>query len=75
MSDWRDSANCLGINTELFFPDKGNNLDRSIVRICKACEVQKECLEFALSRPDIVGFWAGTTGRRSEEHTSELQSH
>jgi adenine-specific DNA glycosylase len=33
---------------------------------CDACPVQKDCLAYALSYPDLRGIWAGTTenGRR-----------
>src|SRR5262249_15175478 len=29
--------------------------------LCADCAVQSPCLEFALSRPDLVGIWAATT--------------
>ena len=46
---WHERANCLGVDPDLFFPERGAST-REAKAVCGGCE-------------------------RSEEHTSELQSH
>jgi hypothetical protein len=60
MDNWRASANCQGIPTEDFFPFNDNTYrNRSLlVRTCAGCSVRE-----ALSVPDTLGWWAGTTDK------------
>lgn len=62
---WRDQAACAreGINTDDFFPEVGETVHRTVIQICKSCPVQAECLEYALSIPELLGYWAGTYPR------------
>jgi WhiB family redox-sensing transcriptional regulator len=63
MDNWRASANCQGIPTEDFFPfnDSTYRNRNLLVRVCAGCSVKEECLEEALSVPETLGWWAGTT--------------
>jgi WhiB family redox-sensing transcriptional regulator len=67
LTDWAESANCLGENMAHFFPD-----DESAPRggkkayvmgkaICAQCSVKDECLSFALITETTHGLFGGLT--------------
>jgi excisionase family DNA binding protein len=57
---WRDDSLCRKHPTQWWFA--GGHSDTSLAKsICSGCVVQKPCLDFALSRPDLLGIWAATT--------------
>ena len=59
---WRQQASCIGFDTEMFFPNKGQKVHPMIRKACANCPVKAECLEFAVGLgQELVGFWAGTT--------------
>lgn len=62
MSDWRQSALCGQTDPEEFFPVKGGDVSLAC-RICQACGVRLECLEFALTHNETTGVWGGLTDR------------
>lgn len=59
---WQDRALCAQTDPEAFFPEKGGST-RAAVRVCGACEVRTECLEYALAHDERYGIWGGTTER------------
>jgi WhiB family redox-sensing transcriptional regulator len=64
-TDWMKEAACRGMDTNLWFPVNGalkSDL-QTPKAICAACPVITPCLDVALSDPDTVGVWGGTTGR------------
>ena len=62
---WRDYANCLGEDSDIFFPMVGGSARRAR-SICADCGVRSECLKFALDyRPVLTyGVWGGMTERQ-----------
>lgn len=62
MRDWRALANCVGMDTSVFFPERGELLLEA-QRICAGCEVREECLGEAMRRPDTHGIWGGVSER------------
>lgn len=55
-------ALCKEIGGEIFFPEKHESyLVYYAKAICRRCPVLDECKEYALSNPDLVGVWGGTT--------------
>lgn len=59
--DWREKANCQGIDVDEFFAEHTSYANRPLLeRVCANCDVQLECLAFAL-KYDVIGWWAGTT--------------
>lgn len=62
---WRDSAACAGADPELFFPAGYSGLHVAVVReakrVCDACAVRVECLEFALATDQDEGVWGALT--------------
>jgi WhiB family redox-sensing transcriptional regulator len=60
--DWRDQAACLGLDPQVFYPTTDEEADDAR-RICDACAVKSECLEYALARREKDGIWGGATER------------
>ncbi|PFG27103.1 WhiB transcriptional regulator [Corynebacterium renale] len=60
--EWQDQALCAQTDPEAFFPEKGGST-REAKRICKACPVRDECLEFALEHDERFGIWGGLSDR------------
>ena len=61
-AEWRDSALCLEVDGDLFFPDLGA-LPGKVKTICAACDVTAQCLAYALAHEPDFGFYAGTSPR------------
>lgn len=59
---WREHALCAETDPEAFFPEKGGST-REAKRVCAACEVRAECLEYALSQDERFGIWGGLSER------------
>lgn len=62
-------ASCAETDPEAFFPQKGESA-RPAKSICRLCEMQPECLEWALGNAEQWGIWAGMTVR---ERQAELR--
>ncbi len=59
---WQADALCAQTDPEAFFPEKGGST-RDAKRICTACEVRTECLEYALENDERFGIWGGLSER------------
>ena len=59
---WHDQANCLGVDPDLFFPERGAST-REAKEVCRGCVVRAECLEYALSNGEKFGIWGGMSER------------
>jgi WhiB family redox-sensing transcriptional regulator len=59
---WQEQALCAQTDPESFFPEKGGST-REAKRICAACDVRQECLEYALARDERFGIWGGMSER------------
>jgi len=59
---WQDLANCLGVDPDLFFPERGAST-REAKEVCRGCVVQHECLEAALANGEKFGIWGGMSER------------
>ena len=59
---WQDDSACAkeGIHVDDFFPEVGVAVHNTVKMICRSCPVQEQCLAYALSIPDLQGYWAGT---------------
>lgn len=55
---WMDDGLCAQTDPEAFFPERGGST-RDAKRICMACEVRVECLEYALGNGEQFGVWGG----------------
>jgi WhiB family redox-sensing transcriptional regulator len=59
---WQDFANCLGVDPDLFFPERGAST-REAKEVCKGCVVREDCLEYALGNGEKFGIWGGLSER------------
>jgi WhiB family transcriptional regulator, redox-sensing transcriptional regulator len=59
---WQDSANCLGVDPDLFFPERGAST-REAKEVCRGCIVRVDCLEYALANGEKFGIWGGMSER------------
>lgn len=62
-SSWQERALCAQTDPEAFFPEKGGST-REAKKVCGACEVRAECLEYALTRNEAFGIWGGLSERQ-----------
>lgn len=60
--DWQDRALCAEADPESFFPEKGGST-REAKKVCRACEVRADCLEYALEHGEKFGIWGGLSER------------
>jgi len=61
-----EEAECRGAGPDLFFLEEDQKSDNHFKlaearKVCFACKVQKECLDFAMDNNIKSGIWAGTT--------------
>jgi len=59
---WQDQANCLGVDPDLFFPERGAST-REAKEVCRGCVVRLECLEYALQNGEKFGIGGGMRER------------
>jgi WhiB family transcriptional regulator, redox-sensing transcriptional regulator len=59
---WQEQANCLGVDPDLFFPERGAST-KEAKSVCRACEVRTDCLEYALTNSEKFGIWGGLSER------------
>ena len=59
---WKDLSNCLGVDPDLFFPERGAST-REAKEVCRGCEVRIDCLEYALQNGEKFGIWGGMSAR------------
>jgi WhiB family redox-sensing transcriptional regulator len=60
--EWQERALCAQVDTDLFFPEKGGPT-KEAKRVCFACEVRDECLEYALANEERFGIYGGKSER------------
>jgi hypothetical protein len=55
-------ALCGQTDPEIFFPNTGDQgAAKKAKEICRQCEVQKDCLAWALANEEEFGVWGGLT--------------
>jgi WhiB family redox-sensing transcriptional regulator len=67
--NWEDDGNCVDMNPEFFFPERGEDVD-PIKAVCRGCPVRAECLVDAVRRNETVGIKGGKSAneRRKLKH-------
>jgi WhiB family transcriptional regulator, redox-sensing transcriptional regulator len=64
-TEWRSAGACLSADPDLFFPVATGPVAVQQMavaqRICAACPVRPECLDFAMGTGEAYGVWGGTT--------------
>jgi len=61
-TDWKSRANCMGVDPDLFFPERGMST-REAKEVCRGCVVREDCLEYALANGEKFGIWGGLSER------------
>ena len=59
---WQTDALCAQTDPEAFFPEKGGST-RDAKRVCAACPVRDECLDYAMAHDEKFGIWGGLSER------------
>lgn len=59
---WQAQANCMGVDPDLFFPERGAST-REAKEVCRGCVVREDCLEYALANGEKFGIWGGMSER------------
>lgn len=63
--DWREYSACRDTDPDLFFPvgTTGPAIEQieNAKAVCRTCDVQKNCLEYALTTNQDSGIWGGTS--------------
>lgn len=59
---WQMFANCLGVDSDLFFPERGAS-QKEAKEVCQGCVVREYCLEYALANGERFGIWGGLSER------------
>ncbi|GAA1145322.1 WhiB family transcriptional regulator [Nesterenkonia lutea] len=59
---WQVDALCAQTDPEAFFPEKGGST-RDAKKVCGACTVKQECLDYALGNDERFGIWGGLSER------------
>jgi WhiB family redox-sensing transcriptional regulator len=59
---WVQDALCAQVDPEPFFPPKGGST-LAAKSVCAACDVQAECLDYALRTDERFGIWGGKSER------------
>lgn len=62
MPAWKADAACRDLDPDLFFPAPGESHTEAQA-VCRRCDVQAECLAYALTSDERFGVWGGTSER------------
>lgn len=55
---WREDALCRQVDPDLFMPEVGGSTTEAR-RTCMACEVRRQCLDYAVDTAQHWGVWGG----------------
>ena len=59
---WHAQAACRGAGVDMFITDPGTPTEPAKA-VCAGCTVREPCLAYALTDPQLVGVWGGTTDK------------
>ncbi|MFG2001642.1 WhiB family transcriptional regulator [Spirillospora sp. NPDC048911] len=60
---WTELALCAQTDPDSFFPEQGGDT-RPAKKVCMACEVRTQCLDYALDNDERFGIWGGLSERQ-----------
>ena len=76
LTDWRETARCKEMDPDLFFPvgTTGPALLQieAAKAVCRQCNVNQECLQYALDSNQEYGIWGGLTEEERRYMRREL---
>jgi WhiB family redox-sensing transcriptional regulator len=59
---WMNDGLCIEYPDVVFFPERGQS-SAPAKALCGRCLVQRECRQYAIGDPNLVGVWGGTSPR------------
>lgn len=68
--DWLGDANCRNMDTDMFFPEKGEHMSVFAQEVCDTCPVQKQCFWYANETYSTEGLLGGMTARSRQRWRS-----
>jgi WhiB family redox-sensing transcriptional regulator len=68
--EWKKWALCAEVGGEWFFPEAKCRPDPQVLRLCEACPVRQECLDYAIANRLMEGVWGGLTGKQRARYAS-----
>ena len=71
-TSWRTLALCLGHDPDLWFPQESDG-GANAIRICSACPVRLDCLEWAIEHNERNGIWGGLSARKRQRLLTEIR--
>jgi len=72
MGVWVKQGACKGMDTNIFFPERGNvEAVVTAKNICFSCPVMMECREWALRNNPPCGIWGGFSKREIRRYRRE----
>jgi WhiB family redox-sensing transcriptional regulator len=63
---WMEGALCTQVGADEWFPENGGSI-KDARKVCFACPVRSECLEYALVTDQRYGVWGGMSERQRRE--------
>lgn len=78
--EWHGQARCRGLTWDEFFGRENPGVEPALsVTVlaatrrthCAPCPVARQCLSWALRKPERYGIWGGTSGRQRERWLAE----
>jgi WhiB family redox-sensing transcriptional regulator len=72
--DWFDRAKCRGMDTDAFYPHRGEAIPADVAAACARCPVAADCLEWAVTWPEHHGVWGGV-GERTRIRMRRARRH
>ncbi len=71
-SNWRSQSACRGKDVNLFFPENDEPTEIA-EKICKACSVRAECLDYAIKYDMRYGIWSGQSRNQRTRLKKKLE--
>jgi len=62
----------MGLNPDLFYPERGENIHPNVRIACGTCPVQAECLDWALDNNEW-GHWGNVSERKRKQMRRKLK--
>lgn len=70
---WRDNAACKGMDTQLFYSQRGGHDPYKIARqVCEQCPVLADCFDWVMeteSQPEVCGRYGYIAGMEPQQRT------
>ncbi len=67
--NWQAEGLCRDYDANVFFPTRGQPILPALA-VCSSCNVQPECLLYAVADSSLTGVWGGTSERARRQMRS-----